>query len=277
MSRPYNAATRRSRSFSSFHQPTEARTSPRPGRSRTITPASARFATTSADASAATRQRRASRGSRARSRLAPPRRGAPGSALRARRRAGTPRRESSGSPSAARRARAGDEVGVESGCALLRHELSVVLVCLLGEVARASDAERVGLGDDECARPLGAAEPLLPRHGVVVETARVDEHRADGLCPVHEDRQAGRRAELVRPVAPHRCVHRTWESASRRVRGVTASTIRSGCGSTTTTFALDVCSGPRRPKCSSVVVITSSPSRRSSRRGRCCSRPSSTP
>ena len=41
MPRPYSAATRRSRSLSSFHQPTDARTSPRPGRSRTMTPASA--------------------------------------------------------------------------------------------------------------------------------------------------------------------------------------------------------------------------------------------
>src|SRR5262249_27542762 len=51
----YNASTRRSRSPSFVHQPTEARTRPRPGRSLTITPASARRATTPADSSAGTR------------------------------------------------------------------------------------------------------------------------------------------------------------------------------------------------------------------------------
>ena len=43
-----------------------------------------------------------------------------------------------------------------------------------------------------------------------------------------------------------------------RVRGVTAATIRSGSGSATTTRAPDACSGPSSPKCSSVVVTTSS-------------------
>jgi len=46
--------------------------------------------------------------------------------------------------------------------------------------------------------------------------------------------------------------------AMSRVRGFTAPTIRSGSGSTTTTLARDMCSGPMSPKCSSVVVITSS-------------------
>ncbi len=53
-------------------------------------------------------------------------------------------------------------------------------------------------------------------------------------------------------------VHRTCESASRRVLGVTAARICSGSDGATTTRAPDAWSGPRRPKCSSVVVTISS-------------------
>ena len=51
-----------------------------------------------------------------------------------------------------------------------------------------------------------------------------------------------------------------------RVRGVTAATIASGSGSTTTTSAPETASAPSRPKCSSVVVTISSPGRRPSPR-----------
>ena len=47
-----------------------------------------------------------------------------------------------------------------------------------------------------------------------------------------------------------------------RVRGVTAATIASGSGATTTTSAPETASAPSRPKCSSVVVTISSPGRR---------------
>ena len=53
-------------------------------------------------------------------------------------------------------------------------------------------------------------------------------------------------------------VQRTCDNASRRVRKVTAARIASGSGATTTTFARDAASAPRRPKCSSVVVMISS-------------------
>ena len=189
--RPYRAATRRSRSFSSFHHPTEARTSPRPGRSRTITPASASLATTSADSSAGTRHEtsvaRCSGHDDVASCIGQPRT----EALRQFGCACVPpdrdRRDRSPQPGDGRRR---CQVRVEARRAVLRHEASVVLVRLLGEVARPRDAERLGLGDDERARPLRPAEPLLPRDRVVVEPARVDGKDADRLRCVDEDRQA---------------------------------------------------------------------------------------
>ena len=61
------------------------------------------------------------------------------------------------------------------------------------------------------------------------------------------------RTGSTRPV-----VQSTCESASRRVRGVTAARIASGSASTTTTRAPLACRGPSRPKCSSRVVTISS-------------------
>ena len=47
------------------------------------------------------------------------------------------------------------------------------------------------------------------------------------------------------------------------MRGVTEATMRSGSGGDTTTRAADVCRGPMSPKCSSLVVTTSSSEPRS--------------
>ncbi len=57
-------------------------------------------------------------------------------------------------------------------------------------------------------------------------------------------------------------VQSTDEVAISRVRGVTAARIASGSGGTTTTVAADAPIGPSSPKCSSVVVTTSSPGAR---------------
>ena len=54
-------------------------------------------------------------------------------------------------------------------------------------------------------------------------------------------------------------VQSTGDDAIRRVRDLTAARMASGSGSTTTTVAGLAPSGPRSPKCSSVVVTTSSP------------------
>ena len=59
-------------------------------------------------------------------------------------------------------------------------------------------------------------------------------------------------------------VQRTCETATSRVRDVTAAAISSHSGGTTITRAPDTWSGPSKPKCSSLVVTTSSPGSRSS-------------
>ena len=144
-----------------------------------------------------------------------------------------------------------------------RLERSVLLVAVLRQVARAADAKRVGVGDDERTGSLRAAQPLLAgdrcrsrgrsRRPVIAPTDCAPSTRIGS--PVEA------RSSCTGITAP--VVHRTCDSAMSRVRGVTAATILSGSGSETTTFAPDVWSGPRSPKCSSVVVMTSSPARRS--------------
>ena len=89
------------------------------------------------------------------------------------------------------------EVRVEARGPVLGAVRTVGLVALLGEVARARDAQRLGVGDDERSRPLRAAQPLLPGHRVVVETGRVDVDDADRLRAVDEDRETGPSAKLV--------------------------------------------------------------------------------
>ena len=203
--RPYNAATRRSRSSSFVHQPTEARTSPRPGE---IAHDDAGLGEPRDDVrrlldrDTPRDERRALSGTTT---SGPPRRDAPGSARPSRPPARTP---TAGIAAIAARSPAvaapGMRFGSNRAAPVLRLERSVLLVALLREVARASDAERVGLGDDERARPLRAAEPLLPRDRVEVEPARVDGDRADGLRPVDEDRQPGLSRGARGPAAPHR-------------------------------------------------------------------------
>ena len=159
--------------------------------------------------------------------------------------------------------RARRDVRIEPRRARLRLERAVLLVAVLREVARAADAKRVRVGDDERAGPLRPAQPLLPGDGVEVEarSRRPASRRPTALRRRGSGGPVAARSSCTGRTAP--VVQRTCESAMSRVRGVTAATIRSGSGSTTTTFAPDVWSGPRRPKCSSVVVITSSPARRS--------------
>ena len=139
---------------------------------------------------------------------------------------------------AARRARVRRQVRVEAcgTVAAARTRRPARSAAARGSSGRA-DAERVRVGDDERARPLRAAEPLLPGDRVEVEPARVDRDRPDRLRAVDEDRAVpcGALRSCTGSTAP--VVQRTCESASRRVRGVTAATMRSGSGSTTTTRA----------------------------------------
>ena len=88
-------------------------------------------------------------------------------------------------------------VRIEARGARLRLEAPVRLVAGLREVARRRDPQPLGIGDDECARRVRAAEPLLARDREVVEPGGVDGDRADRLGPVDEHRHAGLCAQLA--------------------------------------------------------------------------------
>ena len=172
--------------------------SPRPGRSRTITPASASRSTIVADSSAGARQETSV------ARLSGTTTSSPASSSRARNRSATSAARSNAHGGIAAIAalqpcdgRARREVRIEPRRSLPRLERSVLLVAVLREVARAADAKRVGVGDDERAGPLRPTQPLLAGDRVEVEPGRVDGHRADRLRAVDEDRDTGRGAELV--------------------------------------------------------------------------------
>ena len=89
------------------------------------------------------------------------------------------------------------QIRVEASGSRTRLEHAVGLVSLLREVARPADAQPVRIGDDERARPLRPAEPLLAGDRVEVEPSRVDRDRPDRLRAVDEDRQPRSLPELV--------------------------------------------------------------------------------
>ena len=86
--------------------------------------------------------------------------------------------------------RPADPAGVEALGAGSRHERAVRLLLGLGEIARQGDAKRLGVGYDERACHVRAAQPFLARDRVEVEDAGIDRDHARRLSPVDEDRQA---------------------------------------------------------------------------------------
>ena len=128
--------------------------------------------------------------------------------------------------------RAREPARIEAGRALRRLEAARRLVGGLREVARARDPQALRIGDDERAGRIRPAEPLLAGDRQEVEARR----RRRG-----SRRRTGRRRRArARPVRSRSSrtgsrrplVQSTCESASRRVRGVTAARIASGSGST---------------------------------------------
>ena len=277
---PTSAATRRSRSLVVVHQPTDARTSPRPGRSRTITPASASRRDDVRRLVCRRRaRRRASRGSRVRRRPAPPRRGASrkrsaSSAARSYAHAGIACESRPAARPCARRR----EVRVEPRRAVLRHERAVRLVRLLREVARPRDAERAR-DRRRRARPFprGRRATSAPRPC----SSRAPTRRRPSRRPTARRRRgsAARSSRGARArAAPHPSSR--GRGTARAAASAVSPPRRSARdpGSTTTTFAPDVCSGPEEAEVlvgrrDDLVVRR----RGRVRRGRCCSRPSSTP
>ena len=232
-SRRRRRAARRSRSSSLVHQPQEARTRPVPGRSRTTTSCSASRATSAGGSLGSERdERRVGRnelGVRSEQLAAAAR--LLGGALEP-----PVRRAASSAAASPASADGGEPVRVEARRTLLRLEATGRLVGRLREVARSRDPEPLGIGDDERAGRVRAAQPLLAGDRVEVEAARVDGDRARGLGAVDEDRDPASLAQLVHGQdAP--VVQSTCESASSRVRGVTAARIASASAGTTTTRA----------------------------------------
>ncbi len=90
-----------------------------------------------------------------------------------------------------------DQVRVEPRGAVLGLELAVRPMGALREVAGTRHPQRVGLRDDERARALGPAQPLLTRDRVEVDAVRVHRHRAHRLRAVDEHGDPGRRAQLL--------------------------------------------------------------------------------
>ncbi len=84
-----------------------------------------------------------------------------------------------------------DPAAVEPLGALTHDVRAVRLMLGLREVARQRDRKRVRLRDDERARDVRAAQPLLARDRVEVERVRLDGDRAGRLGAVDEDGQPG--------------------------------------------------------------------------------------
>ncbi len=84
-----------------------------------------------------------------------------------------------------------EPAGIEARRTVLRDECACRLVRRLGEVARRGDAQPLGVADEERARRLRPAEPLLRRHGVEVEVAGSGDDCARRLSPVDEHGQPG--------------------------------------------------------------------------------------
>ena len=174
---------------------------------------------------------------------------------------------------------AGDEVRVESGCA---RPSARTLRRARMPAGRGSSGERRGARRARRRRVRPSPRGRRATSAPTPCSSRGRPRRPASRRPTVRRRRASasrspRAARATGSTAP--VVHRTCESASRRVRGVTASTIALGDrGSTTTTFA------PRRvqrPEEAEVLVRRRDHlvARRGDRapRGRCCSRPSSTP
>ena len=170
-----------------------------------------------------------------------------------------PLRRASRERRAGRRRRRSGCVRVEAGSSRTWVEGAVGLVPLLREVARTTHAETVRLGDDERARPLGPAQPLLARDRVVVEP-----RASTGIVPT--DWAPSTRISSGLRFSSAALARRPEDVREREEprAGVTAATMRSGSGGATTTRALEAWSGPMSPKCSSVVVTASSSGPRSS-------------
>ena len=190
MTRAYSfrAATRRSRSPSLVHQPTDARTSPVFGMSRTTTPAAASRATTSRrrlprrtpgdDASRALRRDHVL--PRAREQLA-----ALLGHLSTTLEAPFGTKPNRGQEPAHERGR--HPVGVEAASSWPRLECAVRVVRLLREVARPRDPQPFGIGDDQGSGRLRPTEPFLTRDRQEVEAGGFDWDRAHGLRSVDQD------------------------------------------------------------------------------------------
>ncbi len=129
-------------------------------------------------------------------------------------------------------------------------------------MARRRHAQPLGIAHVEATRRLRAAEPLLRRHGVEVEFARVDLDRAGRLRAVDEHGNAAPFAnacEVEPPAGRPQHVRGRDQARARRDRCEDARPRRR---SVTTTRAPDAYAEPIRPKCSwSVVTISSSPVR----------------
>ena len=191
MPRAYSPATRRSRSRSLVHQPTDARTSPRPGRSRTMTSSvgeSPHDVGRLFDRHAPRHEGRAHvRDDDFRPGIAQEiatALGATGGLLE------RPLGKRGDRRSQPRDVCVRRQIGIEASSSRARHEAAVRFVLLLREVARTCHVERVGICDDERAGSLRPAQPLLPGDGVVIEPRDVDCHRTDGLSAVDENRQS---------------------------------------------------------------------------------------
>ncbi len=125
--------------------------------------------------------------------------------------------------------------------------------------------------------PSGPQSHFWPGDGVEVESRRVDRHRADRLRAVDEDREAGRRAELVHGKHLPRRPEDVGEREQPRAR-------RDG-GDDPLGIGLDDddlrARRVQRPDQPEVLVGRRddlvAPRRGRARRERCCSRPSSTP
>ena len=263
--RSNTAVTRRrraaARSSSFVHQPHETRTRPVSGISRTTTPASASRATSAGGSSRRNATSVAPPGTTSTLRLEQlaAARGQLGGALeRASRAAARARSRSPASPALE------SPAGIEAGRALGGLEAAGRLVRGLREVARPSDAQALRIGDDERARRVRAAEPLLAGDRQEVETRP---RRPGSRRPTARRRRGSARpsARAARGPAGR---GRSSRAPARARAGASAASprpaIASGSGSATTTRAPLACSGPSRPKCSSDVVTISSSGLRSS-------------
>ena len=133
----------------------------------------------------------------------------------------------------------------------------VRLVAGLGEVARRRDPQPLGVGDDERAGRIRAAEPLLARDREEVEAGRIDRDRPDRLRAVDEHGNPGLLAQLAHGQHPPRRpehLRQRQQARPRRHRGQD----RVGLGLDDDHPGARRTEGPSRPKCSSVVVTISS-------------------